>query len=681
MNKKDSELKFDKNGRIIIPGSNNNYREENGDEENGYVGERLRTSDDLEFLNESEEESLGIGDEKGWSLHEEGRFLDELIYSNGKKQSDIVKEVVELIKKGKKVIFLHGVCGSGKSAIALNIGRELGRASIVVPVKALQRQYEEDYMGKKYVLKKNGKKMKIAMITGRENHDSVIKPGVPCSDAFLPDTIGFSEKNAELIMEYYNENPFIKNKLENINVRELKRISIAPANPYWSPIISTEHELRQLNDAKKKKYRGLRGKEFIFYHRKKGCSYFDQYQAYLDADVLIFNSAKYKIECALDRKPETDVEIIDEGDEFLDSFSTEGELNLTRLGNALRTIVPDFVETEDVIEGILELIKLEEKHARAVGVNENIIYHLGETKVEKILKMFLSSPNLQTELAIDELNYGNHAFEVAEDFEGFFEDSYLSYRFKDDNLIASIVTTNLSKRFREIVNKNKAIVLMSGTIHSDRVLRDVFGINDYVVVKAETKLPGQVEIVRTGKEFDCRYANFVSGERTREDYLLALENCLEKAKKPVLVQVNAFEDLPLEEEINKLGIVGVMFRERIKELQKGDKTGRMVSMFKQGVIDVLFSTKCSRGVDFPGEICNSVVFTKYPNPNVKDIFWRVLEKTHPQIYWEFYKDKARRELLQRLYRAVRSPDDCVYVLSPDLRVLEAVKGLQNSQEK
>lgn len=567
------------------------------------------------------------------------------------------------------------------SAVALNIARELGRASIVVPVKALQRQYEEDYMGKKYVLKKNGRKMKIAMITGRENHDSIIKPGVSCSDAFLPDTIAFSEKNSELIKDYYDSNPFIKNKLENIDVREMKRISIAPANPYWSPIVPAEHELRQLSDAKKKKYKGLMGKEFIFYHRKTGCSYFDQYQAYLDADVLIFNSAKYKIECALDRKPLTDVEIIDEGDEFLDSFSTQRELNLTRLGNALKTIVPDFAETEDIIESILELIKLEEKHARAVGVSDNKIYPLNETKVEKILKIFLSSSNLQTELAIDELNYGNHAFEVAEDFEGFFEESYLSYRYKDDNLIASIVTTNLSKKFKEIADKNKAIVLMSGTIHSSRVLKDVFGISDYVVVEAETKLPGVIEIVRTGKEFDCRYANFLSGDRTRDEYLLALENCLEKAKKPVLVQVNAFEDLPLEEEVNRLGIAGVMFRERMRELQKGDKTGRMVSMFKQKMIDVLFSTKCSRGVDFPGDICNSVVFTKYPNPNVKNIFWKVLEKTHRQIYWEFYKDKAYRELLQRLYRAVRSQNDYVYVLSPDLRVLDAVRGLQVRNNK
>ena len=50
------------------------------------------------------------------------------------------KEVLDNIKRGKKIIFIHGVCGTGKSAIALNIARALGRASVVVPVKALQKQ-------------------------------------------------------------------------------------------------------------------------------------------------------------------------------------------------------------------------------------------------------------------------------------------------------------------------------------------------------------------------------------------------------------------------------------------------------------------------------------------------------------------------------------------------------------
>ncbi len=693
--------KFKKDGRAV---SSSSYSDDSDDVGEGYTSDSgLKTSKDLGFLDGGVEDKAGEGEESGgkklegiidtsgWSLYAGNEKLPPLKYSDGRTQEDVVKEIVELVKGGKKIIFLHGVCGTGKSAIALHIARELGRASIVVPVKVLQRQYEEDYMGKKHVLQKNGKKMKIAMITGRDNHDSLIKPGVSCADPYLPDTISLSEKNYEQIKEYYEDNPLINNKVDNPSPRELKRISIAPSNPYWSPIISADIDLRQLNDAEKKRYKGLSDKEFIFYHRKRGCSYYDQYQAYLDADVLIFNSAKYKIECALDRKPLTDIEIIDEGDEFLDSFSTQKSLNLTRLANALRVVVPDHSETEDVIDEIQELIKLEERHSRAVGVNEDEVHKLQDTKIEGIFKKFLGSSDLQAELALDELNYGNHAVEAAKDFEGFFADSYLAYRYDSENrkqndfggndqgdLVVNIVTTNLSKKFNEIVDKNKAIVLMSGTIHSNKVLKEIFGLSDYEVVNAEVNMPGQVDILMTGKEFDCKYATFKNGYRTKEDYLKSLELCMERAKRPTLIQVNAFEDLPSEDELNSLGLVGVMFKERLKSLQKDDKTGRLISMFKSGVNDALWSTKCSRGVDFPGEVCNSVIFTKYPNPNVRNIFWKVLEKTHPDHFWDFYKDKARREFLQRLFRAIRFPGDKVTVLSPDTRVLDMVRNLQRN---
>jgi len=98
--------------------------------------------------------------------------------------------------------------------------------------------------------------------------------------------------------------------------------------------------------------------------------------------------------------------------------------------------------------------------------------------------------------------------------------------------------------------------------------------------------------------------------------------------------------------------------------------------FKSGNSNILFTTKCSRGIDFPGHTCRSVVFTKYPNPNINGTFWKILGKTHPDYFWEFYKDKARREFLQKIYRALRSKDDHVCILSPDIRVLNAVRELQ-----
>lgn len=617
-------------------------------------------------------------EDAGWSLYKNEGRMNPLRFSNGKTQEDVVKEVADAIRAGTKVVLLHGVCGTGKSAIALNIARELGRASIVVPVKSLQKQYEDDYMGSMSVYKKDGEQLSIAMITGRDNHDSLFKAGASCADQFLPDTIAISDKNYNQIREYYEQNPIVTHKRSDIDLTKLKRIAIAPANPYWSPIVSADIEL-PLRDARKKKYKGLNGREFIFYHRRSGCSYFDQYQAYLDADVLIFNAAKYKIEVALDRKPATSVEIIDEADEFLDSFSTQKELNLTRLSRALTNVFPEAEKAQDTLQRILELLKAEEQRARAIGIDEKKIEKASETNLGKMLSLFKNDAELVSEIMIDEGNYSNSAVEVAELFEDLIEESYVSYRMSEDNLYACIVTTNLSQQFKELVSKNNAFVFMSGTLHSKEVLKDIFGIENFKAIEAEGTLQGEIDIKRVGGEFECKYENFNSGRNSREEYLRVLSKCLEKAKRPVLVHVNAFEDLPSQDELESFGIFNLINREQLKQVQIEDKIGKRVDMFKKGKIDVLFSTKCSRGVDFPGEVCRSVIFTKYPYPNVRSPFWKVLQKTHPSAYWEFYRDKAYREFLQRIYRAVRSKNDYVEVLSPDLRVLDAVKELQKKR--
>jgi len=634
----------------------------------------LKTSESLQFL-KKEKPIENIFDKDYWSLYQKSQPLKPLKFSNGKTQEDVVKEIVQLIKNGRKIIFLHGVCGTGKSAIALNIARSLGKTSIVVPIKSLQKQYENDYMGEKQVLLPNGEKMKIAMITGRENHDSVIEPGKSCADPFLPDTIKITEKNRERIKEYYKENPFISNN-SLPTIKALKRISIAPANPYWSPILPSMIELNQLKDATRKSYKAMDGKEFTFYHRKQGCSYYDQYLAYLSADVIIFNSAKYLTEIASGKKPETEVEIIDEADEFLDSLSNSAHINLTRLNLALRTIATETDGAEASRKRAIELIELEEKNKAALGIDETEIFELRKTNLLELLKILLSNIELQTEISIDEMNYANKALEAAQDFKSSFEETYLTYKKEEENLYATLVTTNLSKKFKEIVDKNKAVVLMSGTLHSEETLKNIFGIEDFVTVKAETLNQGAIEIYRTGKEFDCKYANFKAKRFSREQYLFALEEVVKKSQKPSLVHVNAFADLPTFTECQELGISELVSKEELIEIQTGDKNSKAIIEFKEKKFPTLFTTKCSRGIDFPGDTCLSVIFTKYPNPNVQDTFWKVLKKTHENFYWEFYKDKARREFLQRIYRALRSKEDHVFVLSPDSRVLQAVRELQ-----
>ena len=634
-----------------------------------------------------------------WNLYEKDKNLKPLVFSNGKNQEDIVKEISESIKSGCKVIFIKGICGTGKSAIALNLAKEFGRTSIVVPVRALQKQYEDDYTNKKYLLKENKEKLKIKVITGRQNHSCpYIKENIKefensskterdsklidfnkeketikkakkeidfsCDNSLLPCKIELKEKNKSMIMKYLKKNPKLKN-YNFLNMNYLRRMSIAPVCPYWSPIIPEEAEVDIGNF---REYDGLNNIKYKICQRKKGCGYYDQFNSYIDADVIIFNSQKYKIEMLMNRKPLTEIEIIDECDEFLDSFSNQKAINLNRLYMALGTLYSENAKVNEEINNMAilarEITKDEKIEEQAV---EGKIIPLKETKIHELLRYFLDN-DLMNVVECDEENYCYHCDEVARTFEHFADETYVTFEKDDRDIFAKIVTINLEKRFKEMLDKSKVIVMMSGTIHSEKVLKDIFGLKDFKIIEAETKMPGKITKQKIGYEIDCKYTNFQQKRVSREQYLRALSKCIEHCKKPALVHVNSFNDLPTENE-NKMYNLDIMTQEKLSKMQYEDKTSENIKQFKEAKTDILYSTKCNRGVDFPGDVCNSIILTKYPYPNISSPFWRILKKTKPQYYDEFYIDKSAREFLQRIYRGLRSENDHIFLLSPDTRVL------------
>ncbi len=633
-----------------------------------------------------------------WSLYDKDKFLEPLKFSNGKNQEDVVKDVLNSIKNGKKVIFIKGMCGTGKSAIALNIAKELGKTSVVVPGKALQNQYKEDYENSKYLLKNNGEKLKICVVTGRNNHkckyleeknvpifkeernlrlneifmkkearefgkdSSADNPNLPCK-------IEIKDKNKKIIMEYVKDNKAINPR--NIqSIKQVKRATIAPVCPYWSPVFPEKFEMsgKNFENAKKRSYEGLKGNKYNFYQRKEGCKFYEQFNSFIDADVIVFNSLKYKLESSMNRKPLTEAEVIDECDEFLDSFSSQRRINVERLQNSLNMFYSEnenFYEVAKEISELVKKIKRDERMNHAVYNGE--IIALKETPVYALLKIFLENQDLLVDL--DDESYLFEIAETARIFDEFFDETFMTFSKKEDNMMIELVTTNLAKKFKEMMTKNKIIILMSGTLHSENVLKNVFGIDNFEILDAETERQGRIEILRTGLEFDCKYPI-----PSREKYLKALDKCVEVSKKPTLIHINSFSDLPNKKEIEEFELKNLMSREELKDIQENDKKEERVKRFKKGEIDILFSTKCNRGVDFPGEECRSIIFTKYPNPDVKSPFWKILQKNSPTYYWDFYKDKARRELHQRIYRGLRFKEDYVYLLSPDERVLKAVEG-------
>jgi len=641
-----------------------------------------------------------------WSLYQDDKYLKPLVFSNGKTQETVVKEVLESINQGVKIVFIRGVCGSGKSAVALNIARELGKTSIVVPGKALQNQYKHDYEGRKYLIKNNTsekpEKLKIKVITGRKNHkcryleqikeirllnlervknltlneeytrnERNRREETSADNPIIPCKIELKEKNSKLLDYYLKQNKNIdKNSIRN--TKDIRRASIASICPYWSPVFPSDFEMNGKNfeGVKKRSYQGLKGKKFTIYNRRPGCSFYEQFNDYIDSDVLIFNSLKYKLESFLGRKPETEVEIIDECDEFLDSFSNEKSINLDRLQNSLNQIYIDRREIKSTIKKIWQDVN----EVKEDTIIQHLVFSkqpvkIKETPVYNLLKNLLENEEFIYD--IDEESYLLEVIETAKMFEDFFEESYVLFNKKEGNLIVNIVTTNLAKRLNELVTNNKRVVMMSGTIHSEKVLKNIFGLNNFKIVEAETENQGSIEIKKTCMEKDCKYENFLTNKISREEYLKILDKCVEVSEKPTLVHVNSFYDLPSKKEKEIFKLKNLTTREEVIEMQEKEHSNESIKRFKEKEINILFTTKCSRGIDFPGDQCNSIVFTKYPNPDIKSPFWEILKKTNPNDYWDFYKDKAKRELLQRLYRGLRFKEDHVYLLSPDIRVLNS----------
>src|SRR3989338_25178 len=187
-----SQLKFNSDGSINLPESVKDDLEK-----------QKKEMKELDIWDDFDDEITDIGDKEynlndnvsGFNLYSQDSRLNPLRFSNNKTQEDVVNEVMNLIQNGKKVIFIKGVCGTGKSLIALNLAKKLGKASIIVPGKALQKQYHKDYSKKKYVLKDNHKKLKIKVITGRNNHKCLFCRGCSADDSQLPCKIEIKESN------------------------------------------------------------------------------------------------------------------------------------------------------------------------------------------------------------------------------------------------------------------------------------------------------------------------------------------------------------------------------------------------------------------------------------------------------------------------------------------------------
>ena len=268
-----------------------------------------------------------------WDLYQNNELVTPLLYSTEKGQDTTVREIVEAFES-YDVIFLQGAVGTGKSAIALSTANKFGGGIIVVPTKLLQKQYVEDYYEGNYrILKDDGSWMRISLIKGRNNFICPFDGRVKCNYRTLPCVRALPKRKGKAV----------------------SRLEVAKICDFYSPIVPSNLEANYDEELECQfeslRFQAVGGMFSILRRSENVCPYYQQYREYESADVILMNSAIWMLETlSLKRKPLKPVEIIDEGDAFLDSLSLKKTISF----RVLNSIEEKLQKNETIVEEQLE---------------------------------------------------------------------------------------------------------------------------------------------------------------------------------------------------------------------------------------------------------------------------------------------------------------------------------------
>ncbi len=531
-----------------------------------------------------------------WRLYNQKRneAIHPLDYRS-KSQYDLINEIYDALQEFD-IVFLQGAVGTGKSVVALHLIAEFGKGIIQTPTKALENQYQQDYQqGDTCILMEDGEALKVEQIKGRNNfYCPYFENRVKCDYKSLPCS-----------------RPLRK---------EENRLGVARECPYWSPVTKkpiAENYAQQL-DAAMSEYQAVDG-PYGFVHRKENCPYYTQYQSYLKDEIaIIMNSALWDIETFSGRKASVPVEIIDEGDAYLDGLCfriSVGKEKLDKLFNKYQ----DLIEDEFRDDLIREFNRLLENYQGYMGSVEPLL-HLLDWLVE-----------LQDITRAGELNrlkmismYAHEAYAVV------YKDRMMFYLAEPSFVL------------KEVRRRSGKLVFMSATFQDLSVLEEVYGLapDEYAFCWGEERHPGTVYAMRTGREEPVNFKRW-KDNRFRQEYFQLRDWIVEQAKQPKLIQV-----------------WGKKYADGV------EKDFKNINVLEDGEED--WSTVASRGLDLSDDKCRSIILLKCPFPDAKDpILQTMKHKLGEKAFWKYYNDIAERNLIQQVGRGVRNQNDWVEVWSPD----------------
>lgn len=539
-----------------------------------------------------------------WGLCKNGLVVEPRKYSNGKTQEDVIIEILDAFRMTDTVLLLGGV-GTGKSAIAIHVSAIMGNGKgiIVVPTKALEKQYVNDYGGGKFSVIIDGKRVNFSYIMGRNNFRCLYNKRAKASNQNLPCTV-----------------PLYTGKYKG-----MRRVDVAKVCPHWCPIVDDDLldiYLDELHDVKDVlSYDSVRGKKHIIIRSKGPCPFYSQFISYARNHVILMNSSMWEKETFLRRKPRTALEVVDEGDAWLDSLTMDRVVNV----KVVQRLMDEYSENEEVRKS------LEELHRYIVEVLIEFDGYFGEVN-ETIRDLLLEYDEVMSDIT------GKITFAYLLSI----GDVWVKVSRREG--IVKVYIPDPSRTYEAIRELSaRKMLLMSATFQRPEVLREVYGIRDFEIVYGETKFPGTVYLMKTGKEMPVNNKNW-SDESFRREYFEYVREMVDRAKKPTLVQVHAKKYVP--EEVSKRSLKDV----------------RIVSE----EFEVAWSTVARRGLDLEGDRCRSICILKFPFPDLKDeklVAMRL--RLGEERFRKYYIDLAIRELIQQVGRAVRSEEDWVEVWSPD----------------
>jgi len=374
---------------------------------------------------------------------------------------------------------------------------------------------------------------------------------------------------------------------------------------------------------------------------KVPCSYYKQFLAYAENDVIILNSAMWNFERVIGRMPKRGFTFLDEADLFLDSLTLRTSFSQYRL----ERLEKEGQEKSNEV-AIEEYIKLEQAYfdlEQDSGLKENIKEGRISVFVNALVD-YLST--IETDYTLEYL-------------------SKIKMLLKFDGVCAHIKYPRIeffipepSIVWKDIRNTVYGkMLLMSATVQSDSVLNEVFGLEDYGYVEGETKIQGKIIVDNSYQTLDVNYKSWQDMD-FQELYFKTLSDLVGIAPRPVFVQVHAKKYVPPD-----------------IDLQDAN-TDIAIEDFKQGKIDTLWSTKIRRGVDFSK--ARSCVFAKFPWPDKSNVIEAVMElKLGKSAYNKYYIDRAYRDFTQSLGRGLRTPTQVLHFYSPDITCHRALNSLKD----